>query len=39
MTHKKNNNINLYELTIPKKWALEVIPKEEYKMLLKISKG
>lgn len=38
MTHQKNNNINLYELTIPKEWALEIIPEEEYEMLLKISR-
>ena len=39
MTHQKNNNVDLYELTIPKKWALEVVPEEEYEMLLKISRG
>ncbi len=39
MTHQKNNNADLYELTIPKEWALEIIPEEEYEMLLKISKG
>ena len=38
MTHQKNNNVNLYELAIPKKWALEIIPEEEYEMLLKISR-
>ena len=39
MTHQKNNNVDLYELTIPKKWALEIVPEEEYEMLLKISRG
>jgi radical SAM protein with 4Fe4S-binding SPASM domain len=37
--HKKDPNIPVYALTIPKDWALEIIPEEEFEMLEKLSKG
>lgn len=39
MKYKKNNSRDFYELTIPKEWALEIIPESEYEMLKNISKG
>lgn len=39
LKHKKQSIEQLYELTIPKKWALEIIPETEYNMLIDLSKG